>query len=1154
MMTSILKKEFKYLAPYAAVIFLVMILLALWGTYVEIPKPLPLSQITNATAYTPARFSSWFPVLAPDLLWAAPFIALYVALLQCLSEKMTGNNSFLIQRPISLTKIFWCKAVVGIGLALLVTGVPFVGQEIWRFYSNRFPLPAHWEWPNIYRAVLLCIASWMAVIVTYRQRFAIWARPFQLMGLYTIFAWPAVVLLVPVIYTIAAFQSFVSNEDERRLNWLSLTTLGLISGAGIGTFLSAMLLLLGYGISHNASVQEWNYSLQTGQFCRVKSVNNTDVSWHYLNGPVRPLPHPPLVYKLTPISSFQPVVTRFFFPTVYFGNRRALIYDSVDYVFRQYDLESGHLIGIIDQSGFRKPTDRKPLQPIILAGSLAGPLTFVSSKAVESIDLRKEKLNCLYAAPANDKIVQFFDGADDVSGKEQIMLVSHSMMTSINMSGHILASWALPRPGAAIEKMSDDADTAVLWYSDSRFEGNIGTAIVMRNGREYSKVNLVTDQSPASLRGAIGDNLRILIRPPLETLFRLYDRAQLESIAGGVILALAALSILLSLIGIQILAWLEEWSFAERFFWSLAALPFGLSAFLGASALYKRPIRLPCPSCQTSRLIETETCPRCGAAWLPADANGDEIFEPGSYASRSVSETPLRKSRPASPAPILRKATGTVTPIAALFCKEGRPLLLQAAAYGGVGMFFVFATTTADLHKGFAWPTLSFFGCGMYLAALLAVGQFAAESRDAAARAFAVNRPVSAIVQFTVKLVTALICYVVVLGGIVAAYYIYSGAPDRLGSPFPQGAWNLALRDCALGMLLWFAMASAMLQSKGQHWRRALPLLFCAGASMVAHNTVGLFPFIAITAAAYLLLGVTTFGFFLGNGETSVQPKIIRPLFALVVAGAFVFFLLFGEMIGKNYVRNWSGMHNPGALFSWRQAQESFVPVNTFEVNTPMWYADFTHDALLQYSRDTGSISGIIDANGYRHVSVMPTKIIPVARFDERLPDLLKPIVFYKDPAFGNSWKQLWRYEHPLRGISTQEQRFSWNPSVFGLDGLILLTAGVSPQIVFSTVPWSILFGLVLTVLLCRRLRWTRGISLSWLAASFVFGLYVPLIILALYPLPLCEECPHCKRKRLISKETCEYCGSPWPMPALSGTEIFESMGDNSRQESLMEK
>jgi hypothetical protein len=323
---------------------------------------------------------------------------------------------------------------------------------------------------------------------------------------------------------------------------------------------------------------------------------------------------------------------------------------------------------------------------------------------------------------------------------------------------------------------------------------------------------------------------------------------------------------------------------------------------------------------------------------------------------------------------------------------------------------------------------------------------------------------------------------------------------------------------------------------------------------MFAHNASDLPSFVAITVLAYLIIAITTFGFFLGNGEIRVQPKITRLALGAALAGAFVFLLLFGEMIGKNYVPNWSDTHKPGALFSWRPAQESFVPVNTFDGTDYIWYADFGRGALLQYHRYTGNISGIIDASGYRHVSVMPTKIIPVARFDERLPDLLKAIVFDKNPDFGKSWEQLWRYEHPLHSASMQGSSYSWNPSVFGLDGIVLLTAGVSPNIVFSTIPWSILFGLVSTVLICRRLRWTRGVTFSWALASFVFGLYVPLIILALYPLPLCEECPHCKRKRLISRETCEYCGSAWPTPALSGTEIFESMGDDSRQESLMEK
>jgi hypothetical protein len=146
-MKSIFIKEIKYVSAYAAVIFLALIAYAAWANRLIVPA--------NATG-------EWMPSPMPLVILAAPFVALFFGFWQCFSEQAVGKGSFLLQRDLSSTSVFWIKAVAGIGVSALITVVPFVGQEAWRIYSDRFPLPAHWETAVAALCLLLTIPAWMA--------------------------------------------------------------------------------------------------------------------------------------------------------------------------------------------------------------------------------------------------------------------------------------------------------------------------------------------------------------------------------------------------------------------------------------------------------------------------------------------------------------------------------------------------------------------------------------------------------------------------------------------------------------------------------------------------------------------------------------------------------------------------------------------------------------------------------------------------------------------------------------------------------------------------------------------------------------------------------------------------------------------------------
>ena len=67
-----------------------------------------------------------------------------------------------------------------------------------------------------------------------------------------------------------------------------------------------------------------------------------------------------------------------------------------------------------------------------------------------------------------------------------------------------------------------------------------------------------------------------------------------------------------------------------------------------------------------------------------------------------------------------------------------------------------------------------------------------------------------------------------------------------------------------------------------------------------------------------------------------------------------------------------------------------------------------------------------------------------------------------------------------------------------------------------------------------RRGQWAWGLGVFWL------GIYGVLMLLALREWPARVPCPHCGRKRVVTREVCEHCGAAFPRPARDGTEIFD--------------
>lgn len=93
----------------------------------------------------------------------------------------------------------------------------------------------------------------------------------------------------------------------------------------------------------------------------------------------------------------------------------------------------------------------------------------------------------------------------------------------------------------------------------------------------------------------------------------------------------------------------------------------------------------------------------------------------------------------------------------------------------------------------------------------------------------------------------------------------------------------------------------------------------------------------------------------------------------------------------------------------------------------------------------------------------------------------------------------------------------------------------------------GILFSVALSIL-CAFLAWRRAsryafpssTRLWWTIGVFAVGPLGYLLMRSLLDWPALERCPSCGKLRVVDRELCEHCSSPFAPPLLDGTEIIE--------------
>jgi len=86
-----------------------------------------------------------------------------------------------------------------------------------------------------------------------------------------------------------------------------------------------------------------------------------------------------------------------------------------------------------------------------------------------------------------------------------------------------------------------------------------------------------------------------------------------------------------------------------------------------------------------------------------------------------------------------------------------------------------------------------------------------------------------------------------------------------------------------------------------------------------------------------------------------------------------------------------------------------------------------------------------------------------------------------------------------------------------------------------------------------RRLVWSRRETLLWMIGMIFLSWPGVLMLLAMIPWPARYACPNCRKLRVVTRESCEHCGAPAPIPPHKDTEIFEAAAPWQWDRSLVE-
>lgn len=613
--------------------------------------------------------------MVSDLFHAAtaigyPALGVWLGMTQIMVDRRRGRWDFVIHRPVSGTRIFLAKAIVGSVMYLLAGIIPLLGAAAWLSAPGHFAAPFDWHMLLPRAADLFSGLVWYPAGMLVGARNARWfgSRIFPL-GLALLASFCAVLFAMNfaqalIIYAVAlailfpaAWGAFVYGGEYEP----QPVAVRFLQGVSVGPAI-AILMMVGVALSmalveemwpgEHVEVQSSFYQIETdGRIFRMNTVNSDEVT--DLDGKLLPeaerreinsrfaeraylnledyqtaLPREPRVamFGFQNSDSYARLLLSASTGDWYYMSDRGTI-EGFDRVTRRY-------IGGAGPGGFSM--DPRPFGELLQYFEQRSPI-FAGAAAAYFFDPDHEEIRKIFTAASEDPILGVAmlpesgkSSRDWDNGGDAVIRTLGNVFV-VGTDGHELFHVALEHGSPHYWSV----DVARL--NDGRFMFHYGAA-QSQAGREAKDWFVESDEHGNILSRREAPSLMIT---PAQTDRWWEDAAVVLAIPPGFAMlplgpggptvaqkfGLGATGLACAAAAIWLLRRYAPTT-RMRICWAIIALATGLTGLLLLVSLKQRVASVRCENCGALRPVTEETCPRCRAGWGAPKRVGIEILEP----------------------------------------------------------------------------------------------------------------------------------------------------------------------------------------------------------------------------------------------------------------------------------------------------------------------------------------------------------------------------------------------------------------------------------------------------------------------------------------------------------------------------------------------
>jgi hypothetical protein len=349
----------------------------IWKELRENLKWVPLPGLVILLVFFIDKPEEAMPDYTASFFFALIAVAFGAALgfVQVFFEAQGDKRSILMHRPLSPSGIFLSKALVGVGLYLLATGIPFLTLEIWYSIPGKMAAPYHWRMSLPWVADILSGLVYYFAGILVAQRDARWLGS-RVLPLAAGFFCSYLVWVVPEFWqatlaiavlgtfmSVAAWGSFCTGGFYGPLPRLAKTSLAFvfIGGLLIVSILGKQRLgeWLDEGIDYEYTMDRdgrvffQRFKPGIGVIGPVTDLNGQEVPDHRDS----PAASAPLVWTETPVFCGYRNTGRFYVKCANDStqSQELWFYDQIEHRLLGYDTILHQSLGSFSPSGFAEP-------------------------------------------------------------------------------------------------------------------------------------------------------------------------------------------------------------------------------------------------------------------------------------------------------------------------------------------------------------------------------------------------------------------------------------------------------------------------------------------------------------------------------------------------------------------------------------------------------------------------------------------------------------------------------------------------------------------------------------------------------------------------------------------------------------------------------